>query len=462
MAKDYYSAIVAFDIKSYSKSTSAQEMALKRETLRQAIKYAVDEYSDIQLQDPIIEAGDGLIAAANTTLISVFIPFMIAVGNAVKLLNTNYIEKIKVRAVVHFGTYQITNHIEAHKLSGENVKTLIGSGINQTSRYINCKPLKKYLDDSLDETDFVFGVSLEFAKMINKNDQYIYHLFEEKFQEKEFCSSIFLYKPESKNKQEQIIEGEEFNELHNEGLFSSSLIANLIESIEKMYHTQEKVFRTGYYYLDQVSGGMFPGRLWLVLGQENSFKTTISLKLISNLIRESESRKNIALFFGDCLYEDIMYHFTALDSDIKERILRQGLLKPSEFHKLTESAGRIYESEIFFYDLTDENDKLKKTISLIEEKKIRFLFIDNVSYIEKCNQILRALKEIAVKNNVFILYTHKTNEQYMNENYSDLQINLINDVSENDLNVVVNRSNYGNLFSFKFRKDERNLIYDDT
>ena len=160
---DYLSPIIGFDIKNYSNECNIKIKQMKRDILSKSVADLLKElrFNGISYFSIVMEGGDGFMTTVNTSSLSTIIEFMIRFNDFLKINNSFYDKdiQIKVRGIVHYGTWEETDQINIINSWDNNIKTAIGSPIDETARYLNCDELRLFLDENIEKKDFVFGIS---------------------------------------------------------------------------------------------------------------------------------------------------------------------------------------------------------------------------------------------------------------------------------------------------------------
>jgi replicative DNA helicase len=175
------------------------------------------------------------------------------------------------------------------------------------------------------------------------------------------------------------------------------IIPKTIEAIEKLYHTKDSYtgIPSGFHDLDNMLSG-FQNSEFIVIGARPSVgKTAFALSIAANI----SIRQKIPVGFFTLEMSDmaIMQRLVSSEARIDSSKLRTGLLKPSDFHNLTEAAGRIYEAPLYIVDTP--NMKLLDLRAQARRMKIqvdvKIIFIDYLTLVTAENQMLQRHEQIA-------------------------------------------------------------------
>lgn len=175
------------------------------------------------------------------------------------------------------------------------------------------------------------------------------------------------------------------------------IVPKTIEAIEKLYHTKESYIGvpTGYTELDMLTSG-FQNSEFIVIGARPSVgKTALALNMAANM--SIRSKIPVGYFTLEMSSMALMQRMLASEARIKSNSLRSGFLKPSDFHKLTEAASRIYEAPLYIEDTPSL--RLLDLRALARRMKHQFdvaiIFIDYLTLITAENKDLARHEQIA-------------------------------------------------------------------
>ena len=165
---------------------------------------------------------------------------------------------------------------------------------------------------------------------------------------------------------------------------AGEVIARTIEAIEKLYHTKDSFtgIPSGLPDLDKMTSG-FQKSEFIVIGARPSVgKTAFALSIASNMA--IRYRKPVGFFTLEMSDMALMQRLVAAEARIRSDILRTGMLKPSDFHKLTEAAGRIYEAPLFIDDSPNIKllDLRAQARRMRQQEKVEAIFVDYIGLVE--------------------------------------------------------------------------------
>ncbi|MBA7540273.1 Replicative DNA helicase [subsurface metagenome] len=189
-------------------------------------------------------------------------------------------------------------------------------------------------------------------------------------------------------------------------------MAHTIEVIEKLFHNSGDYIGvpSGFSSLDSYTAG-FQNAEFIVIGARPSVgKTALALTMAGNM-----SIKNhipVGFFTLEMSSMALMQRLLSSEARLKSHALRSGILKPSDFHKLTEAAGKIYEAPLYIEDSPNLKllDLRAQARRMRSQHKVSIIFIDYLTLIgsehqdmprhEQIAEISRSLKALARELNI--------------------------------------------------------------
>jgi len=191
----------------------------------------------------------------------------------------------------------------------------------------------------------------------------------------------------------------EITDRQHTGTFQAAreIVPKTIEAIEKLYHTKESYIGipTGFTDLDMQTSG-FQNSEFIVIGARPSVgKTALALNMAANMA--IRSKIPVGFFTLEMSAMALMQRMLASEARIRSNSLRSGFLKPSDFHKLTEAASKIYEAPLYIEDTPAL--RLLDLRALARRMKHQFnvaiIFIDYITLITAENRELARHEQIA-------------------------------------------------------------------
>jgi replicative DNA helicase len=202
------------------------------------------------------------------------------------------------------------------------------------------------------------------------------------------------------------------------------IVPDAISAIEQLYHRKESYtgVPTGFTELDNMTSG-FQKSEFIVIGARPSVgKTALALTMAGNI--SIKNKIPVGFFTLEMSEMALMNRLIASESRINSEKLRSGMLKPSDFHNLTEAAGRIYEAPLYIDDTPNMKllDLRAQARRMLSKEGVKIIFVDYIGLIEpesKSNvprheqvaEISRSLKSLAREMEVPIVCLSQVGRQ---------------------------------------------------
>ena len=150
--------IIAFDIEGFSRSNTAEEMNQKRQHLKCILAKAATAASISRFRDAkqtSRDTGDGVYFFFDTRDYQTVLRFLDETRRIARECDV-----LRFRGVVHTGDCDFTHEIfqEPSGISADEGSNVIGTGFNETARYLDSETLKSLLQRETGES-FVYGIS---------------------------------------------------------------------------------------------------------------------------------------------------------------------------------------------------------------------------------------------------------------------------------------------------------------
>lgn len=175
---------------------------------------------------------------------------------------------------------------------------------------------------------------------------------------------------------------------------------------------------TGLRDLDNVTGGLYPGELIIIAGRPGMGKSCLAV----NIAHTAGMRGDSSLINSiEMPNDDLMVRILASMVKVESRQIRKGFIRPNDWQKLTEAAGLISESKIYFDDsplitpmeLRMRARKAKKDfdIKLLVVDYLQIMSVDksHKSREQEVSEISRTLKSIARELNIPVIGVSQLN-----------------------------------------------------
>jgi len=217
----------------------------------------------------------------------------------------------------------------------------------------------------------------------------------------------------------------ELNDSQNRGDLKPArdVIQQTIETIESRYRTKEGYtgIPSGFDALDMLTSGFQNSEMTILGARPSIGKTALALSMATNIA--VKNRIPCGFFTLEMSEVSLMMRVVSAESKINSNNLRTGLLRPTDFNKLTEAAGRIYESPLILQDtpnipLLDLRSLARR---MVTKHGVRIIFVDYIGLItpedttqprhEQISSISRSLKALARELDVPIVALSQVGRQ---------------------------------------------------
>jgi replicative DNA helicase len=178
---------------------------------------------------------------------------------------------------------------------------------------------------------------------------------------------------------------------------AKEIVSRTIEAIEKLYHTKDAYIGipSGFSDLDTLTSG-FQNSEFIVIGARPSVgKTALALTMAANMA--IHNKFPVGFFTLEMSSMALMQRMLASEARIRSNSLRSGFLKPSDFHKLTEAASKIYEAPLYIDDTPSLRllDLRALARRMRHQFNVAIIFIDYLTLITSENRDLPRHEQIA-------------------------------------------------------------------
>lgn len=192
---------------------------------------------------------------------------------------------------------------------------------------------------------------------------------------------------------------------------SGDFLVDALTEIETMYAENNEIYgiETGYQSIDNFTAGIENGTLLSICSKVSELNKCFGLNLLSNFsVKKNVETGYISL---ESSTKNNTKRLLSINSNIKFNNISRGLLKNSDFHKITEAAANIYDAPM--YQLAVPTITIDRCIKQIEimanSHNIKVVFIDDLisditDNMDELNNITRILKKTAQRLNIIIFH----------------------------------------------------------
>ncbi len=191
-------------------------------------------------------------------------------------------------------------------------------------------------------------------------------------------------------------------------LAASQIVNDTVNVIEQLYHSGGAYsgVPSGFHELDNYTSG-FQNSEFIIIGARPSVgKTALALTMAANIA--VDKKIPVGFFTLEMSGKSLMQRLFSAEAKINSKNLRSGMLNHSDFSKLTEAAGKLYEAPLYIDDTPNIKllDLRSKARRMKKNEDIKIIFIDYIGLIqsehagsiprhEQVAEISRSLKALA-------------------------------------------------------------------
>jgi replicative DNA helicase len=205
---------------------------------------------------------------------------------------------------------------------------------------------------------------------------------------------------------------------------SSQIVNETVNTIEALFHAGGSYtgVPSGFADLDDHTSG-FQNSEFIVIGARPSVgKTAFALTMASYMA--VRKKVPVGFFTLEMSGKSLMQRLFAAEAKIDSKKLRSGMLTNSDFGKITEAAGRLYEAPLFIEDTPNIKllDLRSQARRMKKNEGIKVIFIDYIGLIEseskgnvprheQVAEISRSLKSLARELDIPIICLSQVGRQ---------------------------------------------------
>jgi replicative DNA helicase len=196
---------------------------------------------------------------------------------------------------------------------------------------------------------------------------------------------------------------------------AGEIVRETIDVIERLYQSKKNLtgIPSGFDDLDQLTAGFQPAELIIIGARPSMGKTALALTMASHIsIKQKIPTGFFTLEMSD---RALMLRLIASEGRINANAIRTGFFQESDFQKLMEAAGNIYDAPLYIVDMPNMKllDLQAQARLLRSQERVEIIFIDYLTLItsdnfrlprhEQIAEISRSLKSLARELNIPIV-----------------------------------------------------------
>ena len=139
-----------------------------------------------------------------------------------------------------------------------------------------------------------------------------------------------------------------YENVSSEVLEVRGLIENEFQSLMAMQNGEREVgIPTGYSQIDEFTGGLKPGEMFVLAARPSIGKTSLALNIISNVAYKCPKPRPVAFFSLEMTAEQIVRRLLCTEAGVSEGVFWNRSFQMNEITKLTGAVSRIRDAKLF-------------------------------------------------------------------------------------------------------------------
>ena len=162
-------------------------------------------------------------------------------------------------------------------------------------------------------------------------------------------------------------------------------------------HKMEVGIPTGFHQVDEFTGGLKPGEMFVLAARPSIGKTSLALNIIANVAYRNPKPRPVAFFSLEMTDKQIARRLLCTEAQISERLFWDGSFKNSDLAKLSGAASRIRNAELYI-DPTGGltiSELRAKARRLKSEHDIQLIVIDYLQLMHADSRVDGRQQEVA-------------------------------------------------------------------
>jgi replicative DNA helicase len=139
-----------------------------------------------------------------------------------------------------------------------------------------------------------------------------------------------------------------------------------------------KGLSTGFLKLDEMTGGLHPGELFILAARPSMGKTALALNIAQHIATHPSMRKTVAIFSLEMSKESLLTRMLCSAARVDNSKFRAGYLNPDERRQLSAAAAQLMDAPIYIDDTSGANlmDVHAKLRRLKRDEDLALVVID--------------------------------------------------------------------------------------
>lgn len=196
---------------------------------------------------------------------------------------------------------------------------------------------------------------------------------------------------------------------------------SVFEEVDTLYEAGQPMLGTpsGYYDLDKMTGGLYPGELTIIAARPSMGKTALVLNIALNIAQHKKG--NIAVFSLEMSGKQLVKRIISMSSGVGMNVLKRTNLPKSDYDKLADSCNHLDGIPLYIDDVSDISplEMRGKCRRLKQDGGLSLIVVDYLQLmrgsrrsenrVQEISDIARSLKSIAKEMEVPVLALSQLN-----------------------------------------------------
>ena len=170
----------------------------------------------------------------------------------------------------------------------------------------------------------------------------------------------------------------------------NKIVPDVLKNLEYQNESPNKVtgFKTGFYDLDEITGGFQPGELIIIASRPSNGKTALTQSMIANRLKDPESNPSFMIICPDFSKEIYTKRLLITLSGVDSSRIRKGELTSTDLERLRFAVDTLNQSSIHLIDKPRvDNDDIRQLDLVLKDFRLPPTRVVEVFGIDQANGI---------------------------------------------------------------------------
>lgn len=165
--------------------------------------------------------------------------------------------------------------------------------------------------------------------------------------------------------------------------------------IERMEQTKATGIEVSHPRLNQITGGLVKGHLWVIGGFSSTGKSAFAVNLLNDVARAG---KAAAMFSTEMSSEQYMHRMISMTSQIEQRVLKHGVLDVFDQSKYKLATDYWKSAKVMIYDSLYTVTKIRRTAKRLKEQQgLDVIFVDFIQNLSETGDEVKDARLAAIQ-----------------------------------------------------------------